>query len=406
MPGKFTKEGMFEGHHNWELALQRQGTLYPRTDDIRSEFYRDYSRILHSDPFRRLKHKTQVFFAPQNDHICTRIEHVNHVASVSYTIAKELGLNTELTSAIAYGHDIGHTPFGHEGETLLNDISDKELQEKFWHEQNGLFVCDSIATLQDSFGINRNLMLTYAVRDGIISHCGEVNQISISPRTEAIDLYSIKRPNEYQPYTWEGCIVKISDKISYLGRDIEDAIEQKLLSSHQLLELKRIVDKYLPGLGRLNNTVLMHHLITNLCKNSNPADGIKLSQNHLDLMNEVKQFNYRCIYSHHKVENHKQYTRLIIATLFEFLKQTNVSGNIMTHLDEQGNKYPLLIADFRNWLIKYSDIDPLSRKKFRYKNQIVYDLSNRKDYIRAIIGFIAGMTDNYAIRKYHEVISF
>jgi len=406
MPGKFANAGMFEGHFNWEPAIQRYGVLYQRTGDIRSEFFRDYSRILHSDPFRRLKHKTQVFFAPQNDHICTRIEHVNHVASVSYTIAKELGLNTELTSAIAYGHDIGHTPFGHEGETLLNSISQRDIGENFWHEKNGLFVCDSIATLQDVFGNNRNLMLTYAVRDGIISHCGEVNQESIFPRTDAIDLYKINRTNEYQPYTWEGCIVKISDKISYLGRDIEDAIEQRLLTPTLLLELKRIVDKYLPGLGRLNNTVLMHHLITNLCKNSNPENGIMLSQNHLDLMNEVKQFNYSYIYKHPKVESHKQYTRLIITTLYEFLQQTYDRGTITENLDELSKKYPLLITDFHNWLIEYSDIDLPKRKKRRLKNRIIYTISNPKDFARSIIGFIAGMTDNYAIRKYHEVISF
>jgi len=86
MPGKFAKEGMFEGHPNWDSALQRHGVLYPRTDDIRSEFYRDYSRILHSDPFRRLKHKTQVFFAPQKDHFCTSIGHINHVTYAGFTL--------------------------------------------------------------------------------------------------------------------------------------------------------------------------------------------------------------------------------------------------------------------------------------------------------------------------------
>lgn len=101
-------------HPNWEFMIARKSPLYARNNDIRSEFERDFTRILHSNAYRRLKHKTQVFFSPQNDHICTRIEHVNHVESVSYTIANYLGLNTELTRAIAVAHDLGHSPFGHQ----------------------------------------------------------------------------------------------------------------------------------------------------------------------------------------------------------------------------------------------------------------------------------------------------
>ena len=104
---------------------------------MRSEFERDYTRIIHSTAYRRLKHKTQVFFSPENDHICTRIEHVTHVESISYTIAKNLGLNTELTKAIAVAHDVGHSPFGHEGEKILSEISNKDLGISFWHEKMG-----------------------------------------------------------------------------------------------------------------------------------------------------------------------------------------------------------------------------------------------------------------------------
>ena len=100
----------------WEQCIKRENSLYKRGNEIRSEFDRDYTRLLHCQAYRRLKHKTQVFFAPQNDHICTRIEHVTHVASVSSTISRYLGLNRELTEAIAIGHDIGHAPFGHTGD--------------------------------------------------------------------------------------------------------------------------------------------------------------------------------------------------------------------------------------------------------------------------------------------------
>ena len=108
-----------ENNSKWNTIIAREKTLYKRDNDVRSEFERDYTRIIHSTAYRRLKHKTQVFFMPDNDHICTRIEHVVLVESISYTIAKYLGLNTELTKAIATAHDIGHSPFGHMGERIL-----------------------------------------------------------------------------------------------------------------------------------------------------------------------------------------------------------------------------------------------------------------------------------------------
>src|SRR5690554_2283062 len=124
VPERFREQKTDKTHPKWGQSLQRGSEfLLPeeKPEDTRTQFYRDYSRILHCTSYRRLKHKTQVFFATQNDHICTRMEHVNHVASISYTISKFMGLNTELTQAIALGHDLGHSPFGHEGETLLSE---------------------------------------------------------------------------------------------------------------------------------------------------------------------------------------------------------------------------------------------------------------------------------------------
>ena len=129
MEKKFEKYRADENNSKWENIIKRKEELYNRKNDIRSDFERDYTRIIHSQAYRRMKHKTQVFFSPQNDHICTRIEHVTHVESISYTIANYLGLNTELTKAIATGHDIGHTPFGHQGEKILSEISKREIGE-------------------------------------------------------------------------------------------------------------------------------------------------------------------------------------------------------------------------------------------------------------------------------------
>ena len=138
-----------------------------RDEDVRGPYYRDTTAIIHSSPFRRLKHKTQVFFAPSNDHICTRMEHVLHVASIASAICRPLGLDSELAWAIGMGHDLGHTPFGHVGERIISKMSEERGLGKFEHEVNSLRVVDFLA--DNGKGLN----LTYAVRDGIVCHNGE-----------------------------------------------------------------------------------------------------------------------------------------------------------------------------------------------------------------------------------------
>ena len=143
----FREYASSEANPNWKKQIERQQELYKRECDIRSEYERDYTRILHSLAYRRLKHKTQVFFNIDNDHICTRMEHVQHVESVSCTIAKYLGLNVDLTRAIAMGHDLGHAPFGHEGEVELTAIRNEYGFDDFWHERNSLRMVDNIESL-------------------------------------------------------------------------------------------------------------------------------------------------------------------------------------------------------------------------------------------------------------------
>ena len=241
------------------------------------------------------------------------------MASVSTTIAKHLGLNTELVSAIAIGHDIGHAPFGHHGESVIRKIIQEEVKDSsFWHEKNSLFFLDYIETLSDSVGVEKNMNLTYAVRDGIISHCGEVNEDSIYPREEYLDLEDIIEPNQYQPYTWEGCVVKIADKISYLGRDIEDAAFFKILNYSNYKELYKILEKHLPNskVREINNGMLIHGFIIDLIKNSSPEKGIRLSPEYLGLMNDIKDFNYSVIYKYWRIESFKEYATVVIRTIF------------------------------------------------------------------------------------------
>ena len=389
---KFEKYAANENNPNWDKIISRQSPLYNRNNFMRSEFERDYTRIIHSTAYRRLKHKTQVFFSPENDHICTRIEHVTHVESISYTIAKNLGLNTELTKAIAVAHDVGHSPFGHEGEKILSEISNRDLGISFWHEKNGLELVDNIELLEDTERFKQNLDLTYAVRDGIISHCGEIDENCLKPRKEFIDLNDYKFPNQYAPYTWEGCVVKISDKISYLCRDIEDAITLKIF-------------KDIPGEEDIiNNTNLINNLIYDLCENSSPEKGLCLSENALNLMNRIKDFNYKYIYASDRIKPSTRYFRVVINEIYNLLKSMYDGQNTLNKLNDVSDIYPNLCKGFINFITDYYDFD--NKENLRLKNKVLFSIDNEKDFYKAIIYYISGMTDNFAIEIYNEIIHF
>ena len=398
---KFEKYSTNPENLNWEKATKRETPLYPRNNDIRNDFERDYTRIIHSNAYRRLKHKTQVFFSPENDHICTRIEHVTHVESISYSIAKNLGLNTELTKAISVAHDIGHSPFGHEGEKILSEISKRDLGYPFWHEKNGLEFVDNVELLEDNNGFKKNLDLTYAVRDGIISHCGEVNEKFLKPREEFIDLQTYITPNQYSPFTWEGCVVKISDKISYISRDIEDAILLGLLddSLEKLHEILKFEKKAI-----INNSVIINKLIFDLCTNSNPDDGLIFSDESLQLLDNIKAFNYKNIYYSDKVLASEKYFELVLTQIFEILKSAYYKENTLENLNKLKKNYNSVVTPFIKWINCYWNLT--DRENTNLQNKVLFDINNEKDYLKAIIYYISGMTDNFAIEIYNEIIHF
>ena len=372
---------------NWNNIIKRQNSLYKRENEIRSEFERDYTRVINSKAYRRLKHKTQVFFSPENDHICTRIEHVTLVESISYTIAKYFGLNTELTKAIATAHDIGHSPFGHQGEKIISELSKDFIQKPFWHEKNGLEFVDKVELLETPEGKIQPLDLTYGVRDGIISHCGEINENGLKPRIEYIDLYEYEHPNQYAPYTWEGCVVKIADKLSYLGRDIEDAItlgilDKKLKELHEVLKLYKDV--------KINNTVILNMFIKDLCENSSLENGLCFSDEKFEMLNNLKEFNYKNIYLSEKTLGSVDYFELVLNKLFWFLSRMNFRDDDMKKI------CPVLADDFNKWLKEFFSLD------INHRDIIISD----NEFLQAVIYYIAGMTDNFAIEMYNKIISF
>jgi dGTPase len=395
----------------WEAMTRREDSLYERVDDVRSPFFRDYTRLLHSHGFRRMKHKTQVFFNIDNDHICTRMEHVAHVESVSGTIANALGLNQELTKAISIGHDIGHAPFGHQGEKILSKLCKNHLGEPFWHERNGLHFVDDVELLADNYNRRKNLDLTYAVRDGIISHCGEVDQNGLRPRQEIINLErEFTKPGMFQPATWEGCVVKIADKIAYVGRDIEDAISLGFIGDQEkemLLEMARENDEQV-----MNTTVIMHNMIIDICKHSSPENGICLSPKYNEQLNEIKRFNYRYIYGNPRFFPYQEYAGLVLNKIFESLYDLYRGADTWKAIDAERRWRPALMDAFSNYLAEYCEesIVPegelLERAKGCVNHKIYGDLRDEKQYVRAVIDYISGMTDRFAVRVFNELLKY
>ena len=409
--GSFQGERVSPARADWEDLIRRRDTLYDKPNDCRDPFERDYTRILHSLAYRRLKHKTQVFFNIENDHICTRMEHVSHVESVSATIAKDLGLNVELTRAIAIGHDLGHAPFGHQGERELSALSEKHLGVKFFHERNGLRFVDDIELLEDDYRVFRPLDLTYAVRDGIISHCGEVDENGLRPRAEYIDLQrDYTSVGQFAPYTWEACVVKLSDKIAYVGRDIEDAIRLKFLSKENievLTDMARAYDK-----RAINTTVIIHNMIYDVCRNSSPDRGVCLSEEFSRQLNEIKKFNTEYIYRNPRLTPFAAYARVVIGQIFAVLLDAYRGDGTVAELRQRAAVYPELMNAFADWLAKYCEpelnfLENSSETAARYKNRKIYGaLETEKIYVQAILDFISGMSDNYCIRLFNELITY
>ena len=388
-----------ENNPKWANMIKREKELYSRNNDIRSEFERDYTRVIHCNAYKRMKHKTQVFFSPENDHICTRIEHVTHVESISYTIANYLGLNTELTKAIATAHDIGHSAFGHQGEKILSEIAKRDIGENFWHEKNGVTAVDKIELLQDNTGNLQNLNLTYAVRDGIISHCGEIDENNIKPRDEVINLDDYKTPNQFAPYTWEGCVVKIADKISYLGRDIQDAITIGILDD-KMENLRETLG--IETDETLNNTVIINNLIFDLCENSTPEKGLCFSPKGFEIINKIKDFNYKNIYLSERLQPSNKYFKLIINEIYETLKKTFEGENTVNNIEKMEKTYPWVIKNFKEYLVNYWNLE----RNIKNQNDVLFNIFDEKNYCKAIILYIAGMTDNFAIETYQNIVGF
>lgn len=356
----------FTNPHNNALLTSRRKE---RPEDVRGPYFRDQTAIIHSLAFRRLKHKTQVFFSPENDHICTRIEHSLHVASIAATICKALGLDEELAHAIGLGHDLGHAPFGHAGEIALNDL----LKTPFVHEIHSLRVADRL----ENYG--KGLNLTFAVRDGIVSHCGELDEqfVDIAKTPNNLDFID-KRPD--CPSTWEACAVRISDSMAYLGRDLEDAIKAKLITRDDIP--RRIRER----LG-IRNSEIINNLVDDVIDYSSTHGNIGFSDKIFQLVTEFKQFSRRHIYQNPKMKYWNDYSRTVLFSIYQYLSQ--------------------LFDKFQtDWDAYAASAIALDNKFGKYVHALekVYEPVG---FDPAIIlqDYIAGMTDNYALHCFENILT-
>lgn len=244
--------------------------------------------------------------------------------------------------------------------------------------------------------------LTYAVRDGIISHCGEIDENGLKPRSEFIDLSDYIRPNQFSPYTWEACVIKIADKISYIGRDIEDSITLGILDEY-LDELYNLLNYHSTD-TKLNNSNIIHYLVDDLCKNSSPENGLCFSDKAYYLMNKIKEFNYKNIYFSDRIKPSNRYFEVVLNEIYNTLKLTFNGNSALSSIQSLQKFYPKLYNGFSRFLYSYYDYS--NRKNSHFKNKALFNDSNKLDFYQAILFFISGMTDNYATEIYNEIIGF
>ncbi len=272
---------------------------YPEAPDPRSPFALDRDRILYSGAFRRYAGKTQViYFASVLDEMLTsRIIHTLSVSQVARTIGKFLRLNQELIDAIALSHDLGHSPFGHDGEKFLSEICEEHGIGQYHHHIQSLHIVDRVAKR------GRGLNLTFQVRDGILSHDGEVHNQQLVPqrnKTEEDLQQYIRRKKagenvEMMPATMEGCVMRISDTIAYIGQDIEDAIRIGIIKREDIP--KELQEK----LGRTNGEI-MDVLIKDVIYNSFEKPYVCFSEEISDALLQLKRFNYEKIYYNPRIK--------------------------------------------------------------------------------------------------------
>ncbi len=304
-----------------KLSVDSKGrTRFEEKDNLRTDFQRDRDRIIHSKSFRRLKHKTQVFLSPESAHYRTRLTHTLEVSQIARTVARALRVNEDLTEAIALGHDLGHTPFGHAGERAL----DKLAPFNFSHYEQSARVCERLE--KNLMGLN----LTYEVIDGIRNHT-----------------------KDKWPETLEGKIVRVCDRVAYINHDIDDAIRGDIISGDDI----PFNIRYILGNSKSDRIAT---LVNSIVENS--SDSVKMSDEVSEAFDQLHEFLFNSVYRNPKAKSEETKVDGMIEGLYIYFKEN-----------------PQFLP------LEYSVI------------------ANEEGIERAVVDYIAGMTDDFAVYKYKEI---
>jgi len=351
-----------------QAALSRDGLRRRHEerlqDDYRQNFSLDVDRILHSLAYTRYIDKTQVFYLIRNDHITHRVLHVQLVSKISRTIGRFLGLNQDLIEAIALGHDIGHAPFGHDGERVLSAICRSHGIGDFHHNVQSIQFLDCV----ERKGRGWNLCLQ--TLDGILCHDGEVHDRQLRPEAsktfarlaEDLRRKTHEADTELTPMTLEGCVVRMADTISYIGRDIEDAIRLKMIRRSDLPAESTTL------LGKTNGTIV-YNLVTDVIRSSYGRKRILFSAAVSEALKRLKDFNLEHIYLNPEIKRHLETIRVLFRRIFDrFLEDL-----------QRENDQSVIFTGF----LKDMSAEYLSQHR---PEEIVRD-------------FVAGMTDQYFLQQ-------
>ena len=344
--------------------------LHDEPEDIRPPYFHDTDRIIYSLAYSRYINKTQVFTNTENDNVTRRSTHVQLVSKIARTIGRALGLNEDLIEAASLGHDIGHTPFGHAGEAILNEISLRVGEGYFNHN------IQSVRKLEFIENKGSGLNLTMQVVDAIMCHNGELELECYRPRkktfqdvlNEYTKTYHEKDANtSLIPCTLEGCVVRISDIISYVGRDIEDALRLHIITKNDL-------PKDIMETTGYTNKEIVNYFIRDVITNSFGKDYIKMSKESFENLKKLKNFNYEHIYSKANSEETLNKWHDMMETVF---------AKSLRDLNEENET-----SDIYIYFYKYMNDD--------------YKKNTTKE--RVVIDYISGMTDRFFTTSYEKAI--
>ena len=355
------------------FACRSQEGIWLKEDieDIRPIFFRDIDRIIHSSGYARYIDKTQVYSFIQNDHITRRVLHVQLVSKIARTIGRSLRLNEDLIEAVSLGHDIGHTPFGHKGENLLNSICQKENIGYFCHN------AQSVRILQDIEGLN----ISMQTLDGILAHNGEILKNKYEHNIEkTVDEFKTELDNTFHekdysrkiiPITIEGSVVRLSDVIAYIGRDIEDAIILGIIERNEIPEFPRKI------IGD-NNSKIVDTLIKDVIVNSFEKPYLSFSKDIFEALIELKNWNYEKIYNSEKANANYDKIEKLFTKLYYFYLEKLSEVNIKEEL-------------------KKNTITSSEKVLYHFVNKMME--KPNADIKRVIIDYIAGQTDKFFLNE-------